>query len=76
MVEHLKKTNKQWYAYPTLGAYFQMRQGNLWEIPMNADGSCGATEEATLVERNFIAEVRPQEGPELWEVVLELLEKA
>lgn len=33
------KTNKQWYPYKDLGAYFRLEDDTLMQSPMNADGS-------------------------------------
>jgi hypothetical protein len=33
------KTNKQWYPYPAYGSFFKLEDGELYQCPMNLDGS-------------------------------------
>lgn len=34
-----KKSNKSWYAFKSLSAYFKIEKGNLISCPMNSDGT-------------------------------------
>jgi hypothetical protein len=33
------KPNKQWYPYPRYGSFFKLEDGELYQCPMNLDGS-------------------------------------
>ena len=33
------KTNLQWYPYPKYGSYYKLEDDELYQCPMNSDGS-------------------------------------
>jgi len=45
-----KHTNSKWYAYPELGSYFKIQDGQLLQLPMLVDGTPGAEEGAAEVD--------------------------
>jgi hypothetical protein len=48
------KTNKQWYSYQEYGSYYKLEDGELYQCPMNLDGSRADT--PTWVDFDFSVE--------------------
>lgn len=49
------KTNRQWYPYPDFGLYYRLVDDELYQCPMNSDGS--RADRSTLVD--FVFGIEP-----------------
>lgn len=65
------KTNKQWYSYPEYGSYYKLEDGELYQCPMNLDGSRG--DSPTWVDFDF--SVASPNAPRLKTIIQELILK-
>lgn len=66
------KTNKQWYPYKELGAYFRLEDDTLMQCPMNTDGS----KDKEAAEVDWIRGVADEQDKErLLKIVDELQDK-
>ena len=48
------KTNNKWYAYPLFGCYYKLEDGELFQCPMNTDGT--RDDNSAWVDFNFTVE--------------------
>lgn len=62
------KTNKQWYAYPEYGSYYKLEGDELYQCPMNSDGS--RADNSIWVDFGF--SVEPPDVPFLKTIIQEL----